>query len=257
MIEWPYVGAQQEHTKYSAVKDITAANVGELEIVWRWEPNEMPLEEYGIWPGQFQATPIMVGNFLYLSTLYTRVGGSRRRRAPSCGATIPGPTKVAQGSLPDTGLRAGPALRRQRQRPADRGPRSSGERQLQGFSHRNIQRGREAQQSARGSPQVLGGRSLEPDAARAGGDDAMARLTARAERSAEMGRRRRTWIDLRSRRSQPAPSTGLPSRAPVASRDAGWYSLESLWTRQNGTNENLSCDGIAIHIPKRRAAVLE
>ncbi len=53
--------------------DITAANVGELEIVWRWEPNEGPLEEYGTRPGAFQATPIMVGNVLYLSTMYMRV----------------------------------------------------------------------------------------------------------------------------------------------------------------------------------------
>ena len=73
MIEWPYVGAEQAHTKYSAADEITAANVGELEIAWRWEPNEMPLEEYGTRPGPFQATPIMVGNVLYLSTMYTRV----------------------------------------------------------------------------------------------------------------------------------------------------------------------------------------
>ena len=55
------------------VPDITAAHVGELGIVWHWEPNEMPLEVYGIWPGQFQATSIMVGNVLYLSTTYSRV----------------------------------------------------------------------------------------------------------------------------------------------------------------------------------------
>ena len=73
MIEWPYVGAEPAHTKYSAASDITTANVGELEIVWRWEPNEAPLEEYGTRPSQFQATPIMVGNVLYLSTMYTRV----------------------------------------------------------------------------------------------------------------------------------------------------------------------------------------
>ncbi|MCY4429249.1 MAG: pyrroloquinoline quinone-dependent dehydrogenase [Rhodospirillales bacterium] len=73
MIEWPYVGAGQAHTKYSAIEDITAANVGELEIVWQWEPNETPLEEYGTWPGPFQTTPIMVDNILYLSTMYTRV----------------------------------------------------------------------------------------------------------------------------------------------------------------------------------------
>ena len=73
MIEWPHVGSEPAHTKYSAVDEITAANVGELEIVWTWEPNEMPLEEYGTRPGPFQATPIMVDNVLYLSTMYTRV----------------------------------------------------------------------------------------------------------------------------------------------------------------------------------------
>ena len=73
MIEWPYVGAEQAHTKYSAADEITAANVGELQIVWQWEPNEMPLPEYGTRPGAFQATPIMVDNILYLSTMYTRV----------------------------------------------------------------------------------------------------------------------------------------------------------------------------------------
>ena len=73
MIEWPYVGSEQAHTKYSSADEITAGNVGELQIVWQWEPNEMPLPEYGTRPGAFQATPIMVDNILYLSTMYTRV----------------------------------------------------------------------------------------------------------------------------------------------------------------------------------------
>ena len=73
MIEWPHVGAEQAHTKYSAAEGITAASVGDLEIVWQWEPNETPLEAYGTRPGPFQATPIMIGNVLYLSTMYTRV----------------------------------------------------------------------------------------------------------------------------------------------------------------------------------------
>ena len=73
MIEWPYVGSVQAHTKYSEAEEITAANAGELEIVWQWKPNEKPLEEYGTRPGPFQATPIMVDNVLYFSTMYTRV----------------------------------------------------------------------------------------------------------------------------------------------------------------------------------------
>ncbi len=70
---WPFVGSDQAHTKYSVAAEITATNVGELEIVWQWEPNETPLEEYGTRPGPFQATPIMVDGTLYLSTMYTRV----------------------------------------------------------------------------------------------------------------------------------------------------------------------------------------
>jgi len=72
IVEWSSVGAEQSHTKYSVAEEITAANVGELEIVWQWEPNETPLEQYGTRPGPFQATPIMVGNVVYLSTMYTR-----------------------------------------------------------------------------------------------------------------------------------------------------------------------------------------
>ncbi len=73
MIEWPYAGAEQSHTKYSPAEEITAANVSDLEIAWQWDPDEMALEQYGTQPGPFQATPIMIGNVLYLSTMYTRV----------------------------------------------------------------------------------------------------------------------------------------------------------------------------------------
>ena len=73
MIEWRYVGSQQAHTKYLVADEVTAANVGELEIVWHWDPGETPLEQYGTQPGSFQATPIMIGNVLYLPTMYMRV----------------------------------------------------------------------------------------------------------------------------------------------------------------------------------------
>ncbi len=73
MIEWPFVGSGQAQTKYSTAREITAANIDEVEIVWQWRPNETPLERYGTRPGPFQATPIMVDNVLYLSTMYTRV----------------------------------------------------------------------------------------------------------------------------------------------------------------------------------------
>ena len=70
---WPFVGSDQGHTKYSTAEEITAANVGDLEITWKWEPKETPLEEYETQPGPFQGTPIMIDGILYLSTMYTRV----------------------------------------------------------------------------------------------------------------------------------------------------------------------------------------
>ena len=46
-IEWPYYGADQAGTKYSAASDINRANVERLAVAWSWKPNEKPLPEFG------------------------------------------------------------------------------------------------------------------------------------------------------------------------------------------------------------------
>ena len=73
MVEWRYVGAEQAHTKYSPLDDINVSNVDQLEVAWTWEPNELPNQEFGTRPGSFEATPLMLDNVVYLSTMYTRV----------------------------------------------------------------------------------------------------------------------------------------------------------------------------------------
>ena len=73
MIEWPYVGGDQHHAKFSTASQVTPENVDQLEVVWTWDPQEMPLPEYGTRPGSFETTPLMIDNVLYLSTMYTRV----------------------------------------------------------------------------------------------------------------------------------------------------------------------------------------
>ena len=73
MVEWPYVGGTQAHTKYSPLADINRSNVDELEIVWSWDPNEQPLPELGARPGRFQASPLMIDGTLYFPTMYSRV----------------------------------------------------------------------------------------------------------------------------------------------------------------------------------------
>ncbi len=73
MAEWAYVGGEQSHSKYSSLDDIDRSNVSNLEIAWQWDASEMPLPELGARPGSFQATPLMIDNTLYFSTMFSRV----------------------------------------------------------------------------------------------------------------------------------------------------------------------------------------
>ena len=73
MVEWRFVGAEQSHSKFSPADQVTPDNVAQLEVAWEWEPGELPLPDYGTRPGSFEATPLMIDNVLYLSTMYTRV----------------------------------------------------------------------------------------------------------------------------------------------------------------------------------------
>ena len=72
-VEWPFVGADQNNSRYSALEDITAANVDRLEIAWRWRPEERALPVYGTVPGNFTSTPIMIDNMIYVTSNYNRV----------------------------------------------------------------------------------------------------------------------------------------------------------------------------------------
>jgi glucose dehydrogenase len=71
--EWPYYGADPGGTKFSPLDDVNQANAARLAVAWQWTTGEKALAEFGTRPGNFQATPIMIGNVLYLSTPYNRV----------------------------------------------------------------------------------------------------------------------------------------------------------------------------------------
>lgn len=73
MVEWPYYGGDQAGTKYSTLTDIDASNVSGLHQAWVWKPGEVPLPNFGVRPGMFQNTPLMIDNVLYLSTPYNKV----------------------------------------------------------------------------------------------------------------------------------------------------------------------------------------
>jgi quinoprotein glucose dehydrogenase len=73
MIEWPFYGGDQGGAKYSTLADINPQNVSQMRRAWTWKPGEIEMKEYGVRPGMFENTPLMIDNVLYLSTPYNKV----------------------------------------------------------------------------------------------------------------------------------------------------------------------------------------
>jgi quinoprotein glucose dehydrogenase len=79
--EWAYWGGDAGSTRYSALDQINAANVGKLEVIWRWRAANFGPEPDNI----LRATPIYVNGKLYT------VAGIRRTVVciePTTGETL-------------------------------------------------------------------------------------------------------------------------------------------------------------------------
>jgi quinoprotein glucose dehydrogenase len=70
-VSWPVYGSDGGSSKYSAATDINRQTVSRLAPAWEWATGETARQ--GVRPGNFQATPLMVNDTLYLSTSYNRV----------------------------------------------------------------------------------------------------------------------------------------------------------------------------------------
>ena len=70
---WPVYAGDAAATHYSTLTDITPANVARLDVAWEWKTGEDALPQFGTRPANFQATPLMIDDVLYLSTPYNRV----------------------------------------------------------------------------------------------------------------------------------------------------------------------------------------
>ncbi|MGH7617601.1 MAG: PQQ-binding-like beta-propeller repeat protein [Gemmatimonadaceae bacterium] len=71
--DWPTWGGDLGASKYSVLQTINKTNVATLVRAWEWATGETPKPEYRTRPGNFQATPLMIGDTLFLSTSYNRV----------------------------------------------------------------------------------------------------------------------------------------------------------------------------------------
>ena len=68
--QWPQPAGDQGASHYSPLDQITPTNVNLLQVAWEWRPNEKDLPQFGTRPGAFQASPIVVDNVMYVSTMY-------------------------------------------------------------------------------------------------------------------------------------------------------------------------------------------
>jgi glucose dehydrogenase len=71
--EWHYYGGDSASSHYSPLTQINKSNVRELQIAWEWKVGDEPMPQYNITPYNFEATPLMVDDVLYLPTPYHRV----------------------------------------------------------------------------------------------------------------------------------------------------------------------------------------
>ncbi len=76
-VEWPVYGGDAGASKYSTLAQIDRNNVAQLAVAWRWRTGEAPIRTsdstVAARPGNFQATPLMIGDTLFFSTPYNRV----------------------------------------------------------------------------------------------------------------------------------------------------------------------------------------
>src|SRR6202035_4541042 len=73
MVEWQYVGADQNVSRYSPLDNINTTNVSQLQMAWEWKSPDKLMPEYKVIPGAFGSTAIMVDNVVYVTTNLNRV----------------------------------------------------------------------------------------------------------------------------------------------------------------------------------------
>jgi len=62
--DWPFYGHDHTNRRFSPLNQINAANVGRLQLAWRVATGK---------PGSFQATPIVTGGVMYITTPFNHV----------------------------------------------------------------------------------------------------------------------------------------------------------------------------------------
>ena len=69
--QWPSYAGNLSSNKYSPLDQITAENISQLQVVWRWRSpdNDITVAQNSV----FESTPLMVDGILYTSTSFSQV----------------------------------------------------------------------------------------------------------------------------------------------------------------------------------------
>jgi quinoprotein glucose dehydrogenase len=75
--DWPFYGGDPGGAKYSPLSDVNRQNVAGLRLAWEWRTGERAIPETDTTraarPGNFQNTPLVINDTMYLSTPFNRV----------------------------------------------------------------------------------------------------------------------------------------------------------------------------------------
>ncbi len=78
--DWPSYGRDPGGSKFSPLTAIDSTNVAALDVAWRWRTGEAPIpgplrpvRGQDVRPGNFETTPVVINDTMYLSTPYNRV----------------------------------------------------------------------------------------------------------------------------------------------------------------------------------------
>ena len=76
-VDWANTSGDPGAMRYAPLADINRSNVGQLQVAWRWKTNERSVRatesQKAARPGLFQASPIVIGDTMYVSTPYAAV----------------------------------------------------------------------------------------------------------------------------------------------------------------------------------------
>ncbi|MCA9739651.1 MAG: hypothetical protein KC645_18640, partial [Gemmatimonadetes bacterium] len=78
--DWPVYGGDDGGRRWSALDGVTPENVADLTVAWTWETGDVPvpgpmrpIPGQDVRAGNFEVTPLAIGDTLYVSTPFNRV----------------------------------------------------------------------------------------------------------------------------------------------------------------------------------------